>query len=129
MSTSRPFEPATTPGGKVEIANSAIATIVHEAVLSCYGIVDLAPRSLTSAIGRRLGVSSDARGIRIDVEDNRVSIELSVVMEYGIPIFTVASNVMEAVKFQVERVLGMDVERVNVNVDGLHISQDSGNSM
>ncbi len=129
MSTSRPFEPATTPGGKVEIANSAIATIVHEAVLSCYGIVDLAPRSLTSAIGRRLGVSSDARGIRIDVEDNRVSIELSVVMEYGIPIFTVASNVMEAVRFQVERVLGMDVERVNVNVDGLHISQDSGSSM
>ncbi len=129
MSTSRPFEPATTPGGKVEIANSAIATIVHEAVLSCYGIVDLAPQSLTSAIGRRLGVSSDARGIRIDVEDNRVSIELSVVMEYGIPIFTVASNVMEAVKFQVERVLGMDVERVNVNVDGLHMSQDSGSSM
>ncbi len=129
MSTSRPFEPATTPGGKVEIANSAIATIVHEAVLSCYGIVDLAPRSLTSAIGRRLGVSSDAHGIRIDVEDNRVSIELSVVMEYGIPIFTVASNVMEAVRFQVERVLGMDVERVNVNVDGLHISQDSGSSM
>ncbi len=129
MCTSRPFEPATTPGGKVEIANSAIATIVHEAVLSCYGIVDLAPRSLTSAIGRRLGVSSDARGIRIDVEDNRVSIELSVVMEYGIPIFTVASNVMEAVKFQVERVLGMDVERVNVNVDGLHMSQDSGSSM
>lgn len=129
MSTSRPFEPATTPGGKVEIADSAIVTIVHEAVLSCYGIVGLAPRSLSSAIGRRLGISSDARGIRIDVENNRVSIELSVVMEYGIPIFTVASNVMEAVKFQVERVLGMDVERVNVNVDGLHVSQDSRSSM
>lgn len=129
MSTSRPFEPATTPGGKVEIADSAIVTIVHEAVLSCYGIVGLAPRSLSSAIGRRLGISSDARGIRIDVENNRVSIELSVVMEYGIPIFTVASNVMEAVKFQVERVLGMDVERVNVNVDGLHVSQDSRSFM
>lgn len=125
MSTSRSFESMPAPGGKVEIATSAISTIVHEAVLSCYGIVDLAPRTLTSAIGRRLGISSEARGIRIDVEDNRVSIELSVVMEYGIPIFTVASNVMEAVKFQVERVLGMDVERVNVNVDGLHVSHDS----
>lgn len=125
MSTSRSFESMPAPGGKVEIATSAISTIVHEAVLSCYGIVDLAPRTLISAIGRRLGISSEARGIRIDVEDNRVSIELSVVMEYGIPIFTVASNVMEAVKFQVERVLGMDVERVNVNVDGLHVSHDS----
>lgn len=128
MSTSRSFESMPAPGGKVEIANSAISTIVHEAVLSCYGIVDLAPRSLTSAIGRRLGISSEARGIRIDVDGNRVSIELSVVMEYGIPIFTVASNVMEAVKFQVERVLGMDVERVNVNVDGLHVGQDARGS-
>jgi uncharacterized alkaline shock family protein YloU len=129
MSTSRSLEQVQIPGGKIEIADSAIATIVHEAVLSCYGIVDLAPRSLTSAIGRRLGIASDARGIEIDVKDNRVSIELSVVMEYGTPIFTVASNVMQAVKFQVECVLGMDVERVNVNVDGLHVSQDSRSSM
>lgn len=128
MSTSRSFDPAPTPGGKIEISDSAIATIVHEAVLSCYGIVDLAPRSLPSAIGRRLGISSDARGIRIEVEHNRVSIDISVVMEYGIPIFTVASNVMEVVTFKVEDVLGMDVERVNVNVDGLHVSQDSRSS-
>lgn len=129
MSTSGSLEPVPKPGGKIEIADSAIATIVHEAVLSCYGIVDLAPRSITSAIGRRLGISSDARGIEIDVKDDRVSIELSVVMEYGTPIFTVASNVMQAVKFQVERVLGMNVERVNVNVDGLHVSQESRSSM
>ncbi len=128
MSTSHPLESTQVPGGKVEIAESAVATIVHEAVLSCYGIVDLAPRSFTSAIGRRLGISSDARGIEIDVRDNRVSIELSVVMEYGTPIFAVASNVMQAVKFQVERVLGLDVERVNVNVDGLHVSRDTRSS-
>lgn len=125
---SRSSEPVQRPGGKVEIADSAIATIVHEAVLSCYGIVDLAPRSLTSAIGRRLGIASERRGIEIEVKDNRVSIELSVVMEYGTPIFTVASNVMQAVKFQVERLLGLDVERVNVNVDGLHVSQDPRSS-
>lgn len=118
-------ESQSTPGGRVSIADNAIVTIVHEAVLSCYGIVDLAPRSLGSAIGRRLGISRDSRGIDISVNDNRVSIELSVVMEYGTPIFTVASNVMQAVKFQVERVLGMDVERVNVNVDGLHVSEIS----
>lgn len=113
------------PEGRVSIADGAIMTIVHEAVLSCYGIVDMAPRSLGSAISRRLGFSSDARGIDISVNDNRVSIELSVVMEYGTPIFTVASNVMQAVTFQVERVLGLDVERVNVNVDGLHVSAAS----
>ena len=112
------------PGGRVTIADNAIVTIVHDAVLSCYGIVDLAPRSLGSAIGRALDSAAN-RGIDISVNDNRVTIELSVVMEYGTPIFTVATNVMQAVKFQVERVLGMDVERVNVNVDGLHVSEPS----
>ena len=116
------------PGGRVRIADSAIATIVRETVLSSYGIVDMAPRSLGSAIGRRLGIGSEERGIQLNVRDNRVSIELSVVMEYGTPIFTVASNVMQAVKFQVERVLGLDVERVNVNVDGLHVSDSSRGS-
>lgn len=118
-----------TPQGRVSIANGAIMTIVHDAVLSCYGIVDMAPRSFGSAISRKLGFSSDARGIDISVEENRVSIELSVVVEYGTPIFTVASNVMQAVKFQVERVLGLDVERVNVNVDGLHVSTTSRGSL
>ncbi len=109
------------PGGRVRVAESAIVSIVREAVLSSYGVVDLAPRSLGSAIGRKLGIGGAARGIGLKVSDNRVSIELSVVMEYGVPIFTVASNVMQAVRFQVERVLGMDVERVDVNVDGLHV--------
>jgi len=121
--------PQPAPQGRVSIADSAIVTIVHEAVLSCYGIVDMAPRSLGSAISRRLGFASDARGIDISVQDNRVSIELSVVVEYGTPIFTVASNVMQAVTFQVERVLGMVVERVNVNVDGLHVSATSRGPM
>lgn len=113
------------PGGRVSIADGAIVTIIHEAVLACYGIVDMEPRSLGSAISRKLGFSSEARGIDISVDDGKVSIELSVVMEYGTPIFTVASNVMQAVTFQVERVLGLDVARVNVNVEGLHVSSGS----
>lgn len=110
------------PGGRVHVAEGPIITIVREAVLSSYGIVDFAPRSLGSAIGRRLGLGGDSQGIQLALDGNKVAIDLSVVMEYGTPIFTVASNVMHAVKFQVERSLGLDVERVNVNVDGLRVS-------
>ncbi|MDP9368516.1 MAG: Asp23/Gls24 family envelope stress response protein [Chloroflexota bacterium] len=110
------------PDGRIEVADSAIAAIVHAAVLSCYGIVDMAPRSIRSAIGKRLGFASRGRGIDVHVAEGRVSIELSVVVEYGTPIFTVAKNVMKTVKFQVERTLGMPVERVNVNVEGLRVS-------
>lgn len=124
-----PHDPQSIPGGKVHIAEGAIMTVVQEAVLSCYGIVDMAPRSLGSAIGRKLGLGSSARGIDVTVSDDRVSIELSVVLEYGTPIFTVASNVMQTVRFQVERILGLTVERINVNVDGLHVSDPSRSSV
>ncbi len=114
--------PPRVPDGRIEVADNAITAIVHAAVLSCYGIVDMAPRSIRSAIGKRLGFTSRGRGIDVHVTDGRVSIELSVVVEYGTPIFTVAKNVMKTVKFQVERTLGMPVERVNVKVEGLRVS-------
>ena len=112
------------PDGRIEVAESAIASVVHAAVLSCYGIVDMAPRSIGSAIGKRLGLPRRGRGIAVAVADGRITVELSVVMEYGTPIFTVAKNVMKTVTFQVERTLGMPVERVDVTVEGLRVSAD-----
>ena len=128
MSHNEPLQDAVAPGGRVEIADNAIVSTIHEAVLSCYGIVDLGPRTLGSAIVRRLGIGGSSRGIGIDNKDGKLIIELSVVVEYGTPIFTVAQNVMQAVKFQVERMLGMPVERVNVNVDGLRVSSPVGST-
>jgi len=113
---------AAQPDGRIEVAESAIASVVHAAVLSCYGIVDMAPRSIGSAMVKRLGIARRGRGIAVAVADGRITVELSVVVEYGTPIFTVAKNVMKTVKFQVERTLGMPVERVNVTVEGLRVS-------
>jgi uncharacterized alkaline shock family protein YloU len=110
------------PTGRVEIAENAIANTIHEAVLSCYGVVDMGPRSLGSAISRRLRISSSPHGIGVITVDGQLQIEVSIVVEYGTPIFTVAQNVMQTVKFQVEHLLGMPVDRVNVNVDGLRVS-------
>lgn len=115
---------ATPPDGKIEVAESAIVTIIQGAVRSCYGVVDLAPHSLGSAIGKRLGLTNPHRGIETTVADGRISVALSIVVEYGTPIFTVAHNVMKSVAFQVERTLGMPVERVDVNVAGLRTSDD-----
>ena len=111
------------PGGRVEIAETAIAHTIQEAVLSCYGVVDLRPRSIGSQISRRLRISTGPHGIDLGYTDNgELQIEVSIVVEYGTPIFTVAQNVMQTVKFQVEHLLGMTVDRVNVNVDGLRVS-------
>ena len=126
MSQNESWQEPQIPTGRVEIAENAIAHTIHEAVLSCYGVVDVGPQSLGSAISRRLRISSSPRGIDVVNTDGRLQIEVSIVVEYGTPIFTVAQNVMQTVKFQVENLLGMPVDRVNVNVDGLRVSAKTG---
>jgi uncharacterized alkaline shock family protein YloU len=116
----------TSPGGTVEISDQAIIAVIHDAVLSCYGIVDMAPRSFRSALGKRLGIGSSERGIGIALDGDTLTIDLSVVVQYGTPIFTVATNVMQTVKFRVEEILGLRVDRVNINVDGLRVGDDTG---
>lgn len=123
-----PSPPVNQPDGRVDVAEHAIASIVHQSVLSCYGIVDMAPRGIGSALGKRLRLRKPRRGIAVKVADGRITVELSVIMEYGTPIFTVAKNVMQTVKFQVERTLGIPVERVNVTVHGLRVSADNSPS-
>lgn len=122
MSPQSPLDEIPVPVGQVEIADAAIVSVIHESVLSCYGVVDLGPRPSQSALRRRLRRNDPSRGIDIEMIDGRLKIELSIVVEFGTPIFTVAQNVMQTVKFQVEHLLDLTVERVNVNVDGLRVS-------
>jgi uncharacterized alkaline shock family protein YloU len=117
-----PLDETPTPAGRVEISDNAIIAVIHEAVLGSYGVVELGPRAFHSPILRRFRRNDPGRGISISQDDEHLLIELSIVVEYGTPIFTVAQNVMQTVKFQVERLLAMTVDRVNVNVDGLRVS-------
>lgn len=125
MTPVSPLEDTPVPGGRVEIAENAIVSVIHETVLNCYGVVDLGFSAGRSPFRRALKKYHPTYGINIDVNDNRLEVELSIVAEFGTPIFTVAQNVMQSVKFQVERLLGMTVDRVNVNVDGLRVSKNS----
>ena len=55
-------------------------------------------------------------------EDGLV-IELYIIAQYGTRISEVAHNLMSAVKYEVERTLGLDVIAVNVNVQGIHLEE------
>lgn len=120
MPTSNSLGEIPEPTGRVDIAESAIIAVVHESVLTCYGVVELGP--IKSPIRRRLRRNDPSRGINVTVDEGHLEIELSIVAEYGTPIFTVAQNVMQTIKFQVESTLDMIVDRVNVNVDGIRVS-------
>ena len=118
-----PSQPsAAAPAGRIDIDEDAIASIVRDAVRSCYGVVALGQPRRRGALVARLASPFHRERVAVALRDGRIAVRLSVVVEFGTPIATVARNVIETVTFQLVRTLGMDVERVDVNVSGLRVS-------
>jgi uncharacterized alkaline shock family protein YloU len=104
--------------GQVDIAESAIADLVRDAVKTCYGVVGIGSTA-SRRLPARLPGPWRHHPIKISVITGRISIAIPVIVQYGTPITTVARNVIQTVSFQLRQSLGLDVERVDVHVSGL----------
>ncbi len=109
------------PRGRIEVSPNAIASLVHEAVISSYGIVGTVPKDLATGIVDAIS-GGGRRGVVVQVRDGKIVIHLYVVVEYGTRIAAVARSVMNVVKYTVEKSLGMPVAEVNVHVEKIRIS-------
>jgi uncharacterized alkaline shock family protein YloU len=106
------------PLGSIAIASDVIAQIVGETALECYGVVGMAARGpVTGPVRRLLGRESVTRGIEVGRDDGGVTIDLHVVVEYGLNLAEVASSVRNRVTYEVERLSGLPVRSVEVHVD------------
>ena len=112
--------------GRIEVAPQVVASIAGHAANECYGIVAMAARGLRDGIAERLNRENLHRGVEIEVREGGILIELYVIAQYGTRISEVAHNLMSAVKYAVERTLGLPVLAVNVNVQGIHLEGDGG---
>ncbi len=104
--------------GSIHIHNSVIATIARMAAARVPGVVDLAG-SLVDDIAGLVSRSSGEKGVRVEVADNALVIEISLIVEYGVQIPRIAWQVQNAVREDVERMTGKPVRSVNIVVQGI----------
>ncbi|MBI3361884.1 MAG: Asp23/Gls24 family envelope stress response protein [Chloroflexi bacterium] len=107
--------------GKIEISPQAIATIASQSVMQSYGVVGMAARNVVDGIANAL-TRDPRKGIEVRVSGDEVRIDVYVIMEFGTRITTVAGSVANAVRFNLEKNLGVNVTDVNVHVQGLRVS-------
>lgn len=107
--------------GKIDISEEVIATIAGAAAVECYGLVGMASRKITDGFADLLGRENLARGVVVSIEDNEVVIDLFIVVGYGVRISQVAANVMERVRYTTEKLTGLTVSHVNVNIQGVRV--------
>jgi uncharacterized alkaline shock family protein YloU len=112
--------------GRIEVSPRVVASIVGHAANETYGVVGMAARGLRDGIAERLNRDNVHRGVEVELRQGGILIELYIIAQYGTRISEVAHNLMSAVKYSVEKTLGLDVIAVNVNVQGILLEGDGG---
>ncbi len=120
----------TLPLGKIEVLPNAIHTIAMQATAGCYGVVGLTAPRLRNGRAVLLPPERSNEGVQVRVVNEQIIVEVYVALEYGLRISEIAHNIMSSVKFSIEKMLGVPVAQVNVNVQGLihGPSSSSGNT-
>jgi len=108
--------------GTISIREEVIATISGVAAMECYGLVGMAPRNVQEELTDLLRRENYERGVDVQFNEDSISVQLYIVVEYGVKISEVARNVQERVKYSIETRLGLKVEQVNVKVQSVRVT-------
>ena len=108
--------------GEVQIADEVVAIIAGLAATEVEGVASMAGNITKELIGK-LGMKNLSRGVKVDVLDTSVSVELTLTMEYGYSIPDVCAQVQERVKSAIQNMTGLSVIDVNVKIAGVNIDK------
>ena len=121
MSEGREYVSRSDELGNIHISEEVLAVIAAAAALEVEGVHGLAA-NLGSDLAELLGGKKNlAKGIRIQVADQAVSVDISIVVKYGYLIPDVAKAVQDAVCSSMESMSSLTVTAVNVNVSGISL--------
>ena len=107
--------------GSILIQKDAIASIARQSTLQSYGVVGLAPKNVFEGI-RQFIVRDGKYGVDVAFDHDGLLIDLFIIVEYGTRIKSITSSIVNSVKYNVEKTVGLPVRRINVHVRGLRIS-------
>lgn len=104
--------------GEVNISDDVLAVISAMAALEVDGVVGMAG-NITSEIVEKLGVKKLAKGVRIDVSESNVMIDVSIVLRMNENIINISKKVQDKIKTTVENMTGLSVANINVNISNV----------
>jgi len=113
------------PNGTVSFATEVVATIAGLAATEVEGVANMSSTSSGIAdMFSRKNTRNFTKGVRIDLDGNKVKVDISIVVEYGSPVPDVAHSIQENVKKAVETMSGLDVHTVDVHVTGISFERE-----
>lgn len=109
--------------GTVSIDENVIETIAGLSAIESYGLVGMSSRNATDGLVELLKKENMKKGVKVYADNDRVIVDLFVVVQFGTKISVVADNIIDKVKYNIESMTGLKVEKVNINVQGVRVQK------
>ena len=110
--------------GHVSISDDVIASVAGGAAVSCYGIIGMASKNqVKDGITEILRKEKYAKGIKVKKDEDKLVIDLYIIVMYGTKISEIANNVQSSVKYQIEKTLGVKVDEINIYIQGIKVNK------
>lgn len=109
--------------GRVSIADDVVASIAGIAAIEVKGVSKLTG-NISNELVAKLGKKNLSKGVKLDIENGNVKVDLSIEMEYGNNIQKVSEDVQNKVKQAIENMTGLSVLVVNVIVSGIKLEKE-----
>ena len=109
--------------GRIIISEDVICTIASIATNEVEGVYGMAG-NIATGIVEMIGKKSTGKGVKVDIDENNVNVEVHFVANYGVKITEVCNEIQEKVKKAIEAMCGMEVLSVNVFVESIYIEKE-----
>ncbi len=109
--------------GTVDIELDVLAKCAGIIATNCYGVVGMAYRSKTDEFANLLKKDSLTKGIKVDFEDDKLNLDIHIIVDYGVNINAICDSIIKNVKYQLEKMTGLKIENVDVYVEGFRVQE------
>ena len=108
--------------GYIHYSDEVLAKIVGLSTMECYGVVGMVSKNATEGFWELMRVENLSKGVKLTLtEDEKLNIELFVMVEYGTKISVIANNIVQKVRHNVENFTGLKVSSITVNVQAVRV--------
>ena len=109
--------------GKVIISDEVFSLIAGLAAMEVEGVNSMAG-NITRELVAKLAMKNLAKCVKVEVQDESVTVYMSLNIDFGYNIPQVSAKVQERVKASVENMTGFHVETVNIKIAGVIVNRD-----
>ncbi len=107
--------------GDILIDADVLAQYAGSAAVECFGVVGMASINMKDGLVKLLKRESVSHGVNVAVEENKIWVDLHIIVAYGVSISAVAENLISNVKYKVEEFTGLEVAKINILVEGVRV--------